>query len=87
MFTVEHEYDATVVVSLDETDQYQDVELIIGDTGGVYIRQYDEDMGQHEMIYCSFQQLLDILAALNATEGLHFVQPRKRKKINDRSSE
>ena len=74
MFTVEHEYDATVVVSLDETDEYQDVELIIGDNGSVYMRQFDEDMGQHEMIYCSFQQLLDILAALNSTEGLYFTK-------------
>lgn len=74
MFTVEHEYDATIVVSLDETDEYQDVELIIGDNGSVYMRQFDEDMGQHEMIYCSFQQLLDILAALNSTEGLYFTK-------------
>lgn len=72
MFTVEHEYDSTIVVSLDETDQYQDVELIIGKTGDVFIRQFDQDLEKYEMIYCSFKQILDILAALNSTEGMYF---------------
>lgn len=86
MFTVEHEYDSTVIISLDETDSYQDVEVIVGDNGGVYIRQYDEDMDQYEMVYCSFQQLLDILAAINTSEGMHFIQI-KRNTTNDRSRE
>ena len=73
MFTVEHESDATVIVALDEKDKFQDVELIVG-AGSVYIRQFDEDMDQYEMIYCSFQQLVDIMAALNSSEGMYFTR-------------
>ena len=73
MFTVEHEYDATVIVSLDEKDKFEDVEVIVG-AGSVYIRQFDKDMDQYEMIYCSFQQLVDIMAALNSSEGMYFTR-------------
>ena len=73
MFTVEHESDATVIVSLDQKNKFQDVEVIVG-AGSVYIRQFDEDMDQYEMIYCSFQQLVDIMAALNSAEGMYFTR-------------
>jgi len=73
MFTVEHESDATVIVSLDEKDKFEDVEVIVG-AGSVYIRQFDKDMDQYEMIYCSFQQLVDIMAALDSSEGLYFTR-------------
>jgi hypothetical protein len=73
MFTVEHESDATVIVSLDQKNKFQDVEVIVG-AGSVYIRQFDEDMDQYEMIYCSFQQLVDIMAALNSEEGMYFTR-------------
>jgi exosome complex RNA-binding protein Rrp4 len=78
MFTVEHEYDSTVIISLDETDSYNDIEVIVGDNGGVYIRQFDDDLNQYEMVYCSFQQLLDILAAINTSEGMHFIKVERR---------
>jgi hypothetical protein len=73
MFTVEHESDATVIISLDEKDKFEDVEVIVG-AGSVYIRQFDKDMDQYEMIYCSFQQLVDIMAALNSSEGMYFTR-------------
>ena len=73
MFTVEHESDSTVIVALDEKDKFQDVELIVG-AGSVYIRQFDKDMDQYEMIYCSFQQLVDMMAALNSSEGMYFTR-------------
>ncbi|MAO21576.1 MAG: hypothetical protein CMJ25_12565 [Phycisphaerae bacterium] len=73
MFTVEHESDATVIVSLDEKNKFEDVEVIVG-AGSVYIRQFDKDMDQYEMIYCSFQQLVDIMAALNSSEGMYFTR-------------
>lgn len=86
MFTVEHEFDSSVIVTMDETDSYNDVEVIVGDNGGVYIRQFDDDLNQYEMVYCSFQQLLDILAAINTSEGMHFIQV-KRNRTNDSSRE
>ena len=78
-FTVEHEYDSSIIVTIDDTDSYNDVEVIIGDNGGVYIRQFDDDLNQYEMVYCSFQQLLDILAAINTSEGMYFIKVQERK--------
>lgn len=73
MFTVEYEHDATIVKSLDETAQYEDVEMVL-DEEVVYIRQWDEDLGKYEMLILSYQQLLDLAASLKTTEGLHQIE-------------
>ena len=39
MLTVEHEYDYTVITTLDETASYEDVEVVLDDTT-VFIAQY-----------------------------------------------
>ena len=44
MYTVEFESDAAVITTLDQNDMYEDVEVILGDGGDVYIRQYEPDM-------------------------------------------
>ena len=42
MFTIEHEFDHSVIVVMDNDGTHDDVELIL-DEDNVYIRQYDED--------------------------------------------
>ena len=42
MFTIEHEFDHSVIVVMDNDGSHDDVELIL-DEDNVYIRQYDED--------------------------------------------
>jgi hypothetical protein len=74
MFTVEFESDASVITSLDESGQMQDIELIIGDDDVVFMRQWDEDLGKYEMLVMTYQQLLDITASLQTTEGLHQIE-------------
>jgi len=73
MFTVEFEIDASVITVLDETGQYDDVEVIIGEDSEVFIRQFDDENNSYDMIIMTYAQLIDILASLNSTEGMHRV--------------
>ena len=74
MFTVEFEPDASVITSLDETGEMEDVEVIISEDEVVFMRQWQEELGKYEMLVLSYQQLLDITASLQTTEGLHKIE-------------
>lgn len=74
MYTVKFETDATIVTSLDEDGKYDDVQVIIGDEGGVYIRQFDLTTEEHSTIYISYLQFIEIYTALNSTEGAFRVE-------------
>tara|TARA_R100001377_G_scaffold79900_1_gene58407 strand:+ start:252 stop:488 length:237 start_codon:yes stop_codon:yes gene_type:complete len=70
MFSIEHEYDASVVISMDEKEQYEDIEMHLSNDGTVFFRQYDSDLDDHHLIAISYQQLLDLWASMKQTEGL-----------------
>ena len=74
MYTVEFESDASVITSLDESDTCEDVEVIIGDDGVVFIRQFVEDMNANQIVCITYQQLLDIMAALKSPEGAFYAR-------------
>ena len=74
MFTVEFEADAAVITTLDENDAFDDVQVVIGDDETVYMRQFSEELEEHKLLYMSYQQLLDIVAALNKTKGMYYVE-------------
>lgn len=74
MFTVEFESDAAIITTLDENGQFDDVETVLGDDQIVYMRQYSEELEEHQLLYMSYQQFLDIVAALNQTEGMYYVE-------------
>jgi len=76
MFTVEHEYDTTVVTSLDQHDEFEDVEMHFTDDGSVFFRQWDESIDDHHLIAISSQQLLDLWAAMKQSEGLFKIEVR-----------
>ena len=44
MFTVEFESDASIITTLDQTDKHEDIEIIFGDEGTVYMRQFEPEM-------------------------------------------
>ena len=77
MFTVEFESNYSLVVSIDETDSFEDVEMSINDDSTVFIRQFDEAMGEFQMIYISYQQLLDLVTSLRQTEGAYFLTKKQ----------
>lgn len=77
MFTVEYEFDAAIVTSLDELGEYEDVQLIIG-SDMVYMRQWDETLDKFVVLAMSYQQLLDLAASLNTQEGMHKIELHTR---------
>ena len=79
MFTVELEYDYALVRTLDEKDRYEDVEVVIGDDGEVFILQYDETRNKNSVVTMSLQQLLDLYAAMDSPEGLFGLEVRSGK--------
>ena len=76
MYTVEFEKDASVITSLDETNRFEDVEMVISDDDTVYLRQYENSLNEHQIIYISYQQLLDLVSSLNSTEGSFYTKLR-----------
>lgn len=77
MFTVEFESDSSVIRSLDETGEMDDIEMILDDDGLVFIRQWDDSLEKYEMIVMTYQQLLDLIVSLKQTEGIFLAVPRE----------
>lgn len=73
MFTVEFEPDASVITSLDESDRCEDVQMIITDDGIVFLRQYEEGLDGPQLISITYQQLLDLVASLQSSEGAYLL--------------
>lgn len=76
MFTVEHHYDSTEVISIDDQDSYSDVEVLFCDEG-VYITQNHLDMDMTDTILMSYQQFTDLITALDLPEG-SYINMRRR---------
>ena len=74
MFTVEFEPDASVITSLDESGEMEDVEVIISDDDVVFMRQWQEELGKYEMLVLTYHQLLDITESLQTTEVFHKIE-------------
>jgi hypothetical protein len=70
MFTVEFEKDGCVITVLSDNDDFEDIEVIIGETGNVFIRQYQEFKNEYDVIAIGYDQLLDIVSAVNSPEGM-----------------
>ena len=79
MFTVEFESEDTVITTIDDTGDNEDVQVILDENGDVWVRQWDDDKQVHELICMSDHQFKDILAAWNSTEGAFYRQSTKRK--------
>ena len=77
MYSVEFEHDIAIVTSMDEHDEYEDLEVVLADEGTVYLRQYDESYKSYQLIVISYQQLLDLITSLDQTEGMFKLQPIK----------
>ena len=82
MFTIEHEFDATVVTLIDEGEAplMEDV-TIESHEGGVTLMQTDPDTDEVMVIHLSMRQLQELGAALDLPEGVYRLRP-----IGDQSS-
>jgi len=70
MFTIEHEFDHTVITVLDDTGDHEDLEVQF-DEHTVFLRQWDEVLGLFHVIEVSLTQFEELIAALNKPEGAY----------------
>ncbi|MFG6591726.1 hypothetical protein [Sulfitobacter sp. 1A12157] len=72
MFTIEHEFDATVITLIDESDAplREDV-TVSAFAGQITIEQWDARTDCVAKITLSPAQLSDLTAALNLPEGIY----------------
>jgi hypothetical protein len=73
MFTIEFLPDHTLVTSLDEEDMCEDVQMVITEES-VYFVQYDESLQETQTILISYQQLLDLFASLDRSQGTYYIE-------------
>lgn len=79
MFTIEHEFDATVITLIDEPDTAPvegDV-IITAFDDRVVIRQDEVDGDRYSQIILSIRQVEELRAALNLPEGGYRLDRRK----------
>ncbi|SNS19311.1 hypothetical protein [Tropicimonas sediminicola] len=78
MFTIEHDFDATVITLVDEgpTPHSEDI-TINAFEDCVTVEQLDARTDQVQKITLSIQQLMDLTAALDLPEGIYRISPRK----------
>jgi hypothetical protein len=72
MFTIEHEFDATVITLVDEGQPHLEEDVTIqGFEECVTIEQYDPRLDMVVKIVLSMTQVQDLAAALNLPEGVY----------------
>ena len=72
MFSIEHEFDSTVITLVDEgTAQLQEDLIINSFSECVTIEQYDARTDKINKITISIAQLKDLSAAINLPEGVY----------------
>ena len=72
MFSIEHEFDSTVITLVDEgTAQLQEDLIINSFSECVTIEQYDARTDKIKKITFSMAQLKDLSAAINLPEGVY----------------
>ncbi|MCP4493079.1 MAG: hypothetical protein GY820_38140 [Gammaproteobacteria bacterium] len=71
MYTVEFGSACATITTLDEHDAYDDVEVIICEDDTVFIKQHIQDVEEVNVIFMSYGQLMDIMAAMNSPEGAY----------------
>ena len=82
MFTIEHEFDATVITLVDEGDAgmpLQEDIIIEAFEDCVVIRQVDEMTDEPQVITLSMAQFADLAAALDLPEGSYRIEKPDQK--------
>ena len=78
MYTVEFEDRFTTIISIDEDAEFDDLELTIDEEGVCYLRQFDNEENRYDLVAFSFQQLVDLWAAMESPEGFFSTTVRIR---------
>ena len=77
MFSIEHEFDATVVTLVDDGDAPLQEDVVINAFEEcVTIEQFDPRTDRVQKVTLSMAQLRDLGAALNLPEGVYTLSPK-----------
>ena len=83
MFTIEHDFDATVITLIDELPESEigtrplNEDLVIQTLADcVVVEQFDPDTGELAQIVLTIEQLEELRAALNLPEGNYRLERR-----------
>jgi hypothetical protein len=80
MFTIEHDFDATVITLVDEGDPYLQEDVIVEIYEDcIVIQQHDSLTDIPRRVTLSLQQSRDLAAALNLPEGSYRLDPKPEK--------
>ncbi len=80
MFTIEHDFDATVITLVDEGEPHLQEDVTVqAFEDCVTIEQYDERTDEVMKITLSMAQVRDMAAALNLPEGVYRLRPAPKK--------
>ena len=72
MFTIEHDFDATVVTLVDEGSNHLNEDVVIQAFDDcVTVQQFDPRTDRVDKVTLSMAQLRDLSAALNLPEGVY----------------
>lgn len=78
MFTIEHDFDATVITLVDEGTPHLEEDVTIqGFEECVTIEQFDPRRNDVVKIVMSMEQVRELAAALNLPEGVYRMTPKK----------
>lgn len=73
MYTVEMNPRDSVITSIDDKDEYDDVVMKISDDGSVFIEQHIQDVEEVNTVFISYRQLTELFAGLQSTEGAYII--------------
>lgn len=78
MFSIEHEFDATVITLVDEGSSPLQEDVIVNAFAEcVTIEQFDPRTQSVQKITLSLAQVRDMAAALNLPEGVYSLAPKR----------
>lgn len=75
MFSIEEEFDASVITIIDNDAKYEDFQIIVSDNV-VFFRQWNEIYNRHEVIQISPHMFNELFVSMNHTEGLYLTSPK-----------
>ncbi|MEN8893507.1 hypothetical protein [Planktotalea arctica] len=76
MFSIEHEFDASVITLVDDGAAALQEDVVINAYAEcITLEQFNPRLGQAEKITLSMEQLRDLAAALDLPEGVYRVRP------------
>ncbi|MGH1579227.1 hypothetical protein [Planktotalea sp.] len=81
MFSIEHEFDSTVITLVDDGAQpFQEDVVINAFAECITLEQFNPALERAEKITLSIEQLRDLAAALDLPEGVYQIRPEQKPK-------